>query len=99
MEIEPAFRISFDHFAAKLVGFVRIENAQRVGQHDAVDVEFQQFGNHKMNVIRRITHAIRPVFEVNIHPDPQVSSVINRSFDVFNMLFRTFAKLLRNMFV
>ena len=99
VKIETSFRIGFNHFAAKLVCFVRIKNSQRIGQHDTVDIEFQQFGNHKMNVIFRIAHTVRPVFEIYIHPDSKLISVINRLFYVFDMLLRSFSQLLGNVFV
>ena len=90
MKIEMKVGIASYHFFAKQTGFVWIENSQSVGKHEAFNVFVFQRIHHEKNIILRIAHSIRPVFEVDIYSNAHIAGICQYLLYIGNMFLRCF---------
>ena len=66
MEVETDSRITFHHLPAELARLGRIQDAQRVGQHDPLDGRVLQGVDEIEHIFRRVDHPVGPVLQVDI---------------------------------
>ena len=66
MEIEMDARIALYHLPAELARLGRIQDTQRVGQHDPLDGRVLQGVDEEEHILRRIDHPVGPVLQVDI---------------------------------
>ncbi len=86
VEVKPQFGIAAAHGPAEFKCLERVENAQRVGQHEAFDGLAPQGIDQLVDIVRGVLYAVRPVFEVEIHFQSGLPGLLNRPFDVGDVL-------------
>ncbi len=74
-------------------GFLRGKNAEGVAEHDALDGQFGEAAGQRHYIRLGITHALRPVFQVDIDGQAFAACVRNRALDIGEMGFDGLAKL------
>jgi hypothetical protein len=81
------------HQADVARGLVRREGPQRVGQVDALDGQLAQRLHHREDVVEGIAHAVRPVFEVDVHRDARLVGGEDRLLHALAVLLGCLAEL------
>ena len=98
MEVEPKLRIACHHVAAKPFGDIGVEDAQRVGAHEALHGGVGKPVEYRVDVPGRILHTVRPVFEVDVHLHAPRDGSADRGADVAEVLLRGAAQLFAAVF-
>ena len=93
MKIEMSIGIALLHFAHKLNNLQRIENAQRIGQHEAADAGAAECIHQLEHILGRILHAVAPVFQIDIDLHVKPFGIIYHGLDVGNVLLRRLLQL------
>jgi len=99
MEIETQFRIAGGHLDTEVIRFLRVQDAQRIGQHKPFDRFLTERIDHLVNVLRRMAHAVGPVFQVQVDIDTHLPGIGNYLFYIVEMFFRCFAELFGHMLI
>ena len=94
VEIEMEFRIALGHATAKFKSRFWVEDAERVGQHEAADGQVTERVDEGEDVVRRIVYAVGPILEVEIDGDAGLIGLPNLFGDVGGVLFGSPAELL-----
>ena len=97
MEVKMCIRIPFLHLPHILYHLQRIQDSQCIGQHIAFDTRFLQAIHQLKHIVGRILHSIAPVFQIYVHVDILLVSIVYYVDDIRDVLFRSFFKLLRTM--
>ena len=66
MKVEPQVGVAATHGPAIFQGLERVENAQRVGQHEPLYGFVLQLVDQLVDILRRVLYAVRPVLEVEV---------------------------------
>ena len=93
VEVEAQAGIAPYQIAAEPFGGVGIEHAQRVGAHETLHGGVGQCVEHGVDVLRRMLHAVGPVFQIDVYPHAPRNGLVDRSADVAEMLFGRAAEL------
>ena len=93
MEIKMNAWIAGDDLSDEISHFLRLENTQRIGQHNSFNRLCCQKIQVLKNIFRRIPHAVAPIFQVNITFDSFLLCLRKNSRYFCKMLFRCFLQL------
>ena len=94
VEIEVQVRVAFHHLAEELDGLQRVHYAQRVGQHEPLYIGIAQRVDHHIDVVRRVFHAVAPVFEIEIDADAALLGILQRPAYFPDVLLRSLVELM-----
>ena len=97
MEVEVQARIAFHHLADVTQQIQRIQDAQRIRQHETPDFRIFQSIHQCKDIVRRMLHAIAPVFQIDVYGNAQFFGIIQRTTDVGHVLLQRFLQLVRTM--
>ena len=97
VEVEVGVGIALHHLTEILYHLQGVHDTKSVGQHEATDTRVDESIHHLVNIIRGVLHAVRPVFQVEVHADTQLTGVCHRLADVGDMLAGHLAQLLAAM--
>ena len=98
MKIEMKLWVTCHHFGYKLFCFIRIENAQCVGQHETTNGLMLQLVHQMIYIFFRILHPIRPIFQINIDSYTHLFCMANHIFYFLEMLLYCLIQLEFAMF-
>ena len=93
MEIETALRIALHHLSHETGKLYWIEDAECVGQHDALYRHLAKLVHQGKDIVGTVLHAVAPVFEIDIYADALLLSIVNRATDIAGMLFECLVQL------
>ena len=99
MEIEVKLRVAVDHLLAIGIGIGGIEDAQRIGQHETADGQVAEGIDKLEDIFGRVLDAVRPVLQINVHPDAAPRRLFDHATDVGQMLLGRPAELLGHVLV
>ena len=94
MEVEVRIGIAAQHLTEELDDLQGVHDAQRVGQHEAAHGCIDERIHELIDVLGRVLHAARPVFQVQVHADALVVGLAQRGLNVGNMSLGRLAQLL-----
>ena len=94
VKVETKGRIARRHLPADALRRPRIEDPQRIGAQKTFDRKIRKTLHHRMDVIRRVLHAVRPVLKIEIHPHAPIRGPQNLGPHVGKVLRGRTAKLL-----
>ena len=97
MKIKMRIRIALLHLAHKLNDLQRIEDAQRIGQHETADTGRHQPVHQLKHIVGRILYTVAPVFEIDIHADAQLLCIPKHLPNIRQVLLGRLLQLLRAM--
>ena len=97
MEVEMHARITFHHLADVTQQIQWIQDAQRIRQHETPDFRIFQSIHQCKDIVRRMLHAIAPVFQIDVYGNAQFFGIIQRTTDVGHVLLQRFLQLVRTM--
>ena len=95
VEVEVGVGVVLHHLPHIVNHLQRIHNAERVGQHKTPNAGIDEGIHQLIDVLRRVLHTVRPVLQIEVHDDAALMSVGHFLSDVFDVLFRRLAQLLR----
>ncbi|OPZ96103.1 MAG: hypothetical protein BWY72_01817 [Bacteroidetes bacterium ADurb.Bin416] len=93
VEVERQVGVAFHHLPAERSGVGRMEDTQRVWQHEMLNGLIFQTVHQEEHVLRGMLNAVGPVLQVNIDADTLGRGQRDFFFDILEMLFRGFAEL------
>ena len=97
VEVEVGVGITLDHLAEVLDTLQGIHDAQRVGQHKATDADVTECVHQLIDIQRRVLHAVRPVFEIEVHGEPFLTGIFHLTDDVVDMFLGGLLQLSHTM--
>ena len=97
VEVEMQVAVTLHHLPHVFYHVQRIEYAQGVGQHEALDVLLAQGVHHLVDIVRRFLHAAAPVFEINVDAYAQLVGIVNRAADIVDVFLGLLLQLIETM--
>ena len=99
MEVKVYVRIAFHHLAEVLNDLQRVHHTKCVRQHESPDrlMVCDQRIHHLIDIVWRILHAVRPVFQIEIDTQSTLGGIGYLLLNVFNMFFGHLVQLMSAM--
>ena len=93
MKVEVQVGIASDHLAHEGSGLLRIEDAERVGQHETLHTAVLQRIDKSKHIVDVVLHAVRPVLQIEVDMDAQFVGIVDAAADVRHMLLEGLLQL------
>ena len=93
MEIEMKVGIAGNHLIDKDCGQLRVEDAERVGQHESLHAAVLEGIDQAIDIVGTVLHAVRPVLQIEVDIDVQLFRVVDAPTDVRHMFFEGLLQL------
>ena len=75
MKVKVGIRIALDHLPEVLDTLQGIHNTKRIGQHKPADTDVAKRIHQIIDIRRRILHAVRPVFKIEVHSESLTTGI------------------------
>ncbi len=97
MKIEMQRRITCDHLSTELSCFIGIQHTQRIWKHKPLHRLLFQSVHHVKHIIFRVSHAVGPVLQIEVHRQSHGTCRGNTFFYILQMFVGRFAQLIGTM--
>ena len=97
MKIKLQVGITAGHLTHECGCQLRIEDAQRVGQHETLHTTILQRIHKAKHIVRAVLHAVRPILQIEVHANAQLLGIADALLDVRHMLLQRLLQLVLAM--